>query len=101
MLLRQEVLRAPSRARAKTGKRMAARIAIMAMTTRSSMSVKPCRDEWDERCTMLPSFGVIGGTLWEVPARTRIEHGYGWKQTATLRLRVVLPSWLKARQSGV
>jgi hypothetical protein len=32
-----------SLARAKTGKRMAARIAIMAMTTRSSMSVKPLR----------------------------------------------------------
>src|SRR5438309_2048148 len=35
----QVILRAFSRARAKTGKRIAARMAIMAITTRSSMSV--------------------------------------------------------------
>src|SRR5437667_1843409 len=40
MLERHEVCRAFSRAWAKTGKRMAARIAIMAMTTSSSISVK-------------------------------------------------------------
>jgi len=34
--------RACDRARAKTGKRIDARIAIMAMTTSSSMRVKPC-----------------------------------------------------------
>src|SRR5579871_6537137 len=40
-LERQEVCRAFSRAWAKTGKRMAARIAIMAITTSSSIRVKP------------------------------------------------------------
>src|ERR1043165_2972178 len=43
MLERQEVWRAFSRAWAKTGKRIAARIAIMAITTSSSISVKPAR----------------------------------------------------------
>jgi len=38
-LLMQLARRAFSRARAKTGKRMAARIAIIAMTTKSSMRV--------------------------------------------------------------
>jgi hypothetical protein len=39
-LERQVVVRAFSRAWANTGKRIAARIAIMAMTTRSSIKVK-------------------------------------------------------------
>jgi hypothetical protein len=43
MLLKQLVWRAFSRALAKTGKRIAARIAMIAMTTNSSMSVKPRR----------------------------------------------------------
>src|SRR5437868_4404599 len=43
VLDRSEVWRAFDRAWAKTGKRIAARIAIMAITTRSSMSVKPVR----------------------------------------------------------
>ena len=43
----QEIWRAFSRAWAKTGKRMAARIAMMAMTTSSSMSVKPERGRRD------------------------------------------------------
>jgi hypothetical protein len=42
-LLRQLVARAFSRALAKTGKRMAARIAMIAITTRSSMSVNAFR----------------------------------------------------------
>src|SRR5690348_1914271 len=40
-LLRQEVWRAFSLAWAKTGKRIAARIAIMAITTSNSIRVKP------------------------------------------------------------
>ena len=41
--------RAFSRAWAKTGNRMAARIAMMAMTTRSSIRVKPLdRLRWDD-----------------------------------------------------
>src|SRR5690242_11350613 len=40
-LLRQEIARAFSRACAKTGKRIAARIAMIAITTRSSIRVKP------------------------------------------------------------
>jgi hypothetical protein len=40
-ILAQEARRAFSRARAKTGNKIAARIAIIAMTTRSSMSVNP------------------------------------------------------------
>src|SRR5687768_15327863 len=43
MLLRQEAARAFSRAWAKTGNRMAARIAIIAITTSNSISVKPLR----------------------------------------------------------
>src|SRR5262245_28703461 len=43
MLLAHTVLRAWARARAKTGKRIAARIAMMAITTRSSIRVKPDR----------------------------------------------------------
>src|SRR5438445_967338 len=42
-LLRQVVWRAESRAWAKTGNRIAAKMAMMAMTTRSSMRVKPHR----------------------------------------------------------
>src|SRR5260370_874092 len=41
MLLRQPVRRADSRARAKTGNKIAARIAMMAITTSSSISVNP------------------------------------------------------------
>src|SRR3712207_5525667 len=40
-LLRQEVWRAFSRAWAKTGKRIAARMAIMAITTSNSIKVNP------------------------------------------------------------
>jgi hypothetical protein len=40
---RQLALRAFSRAWAKTGKRIAARMAMMAITTNSSMSVNPRR----------------------------------------------------------
>jgi hypothetical protein len=39
----QDARRALSRARPKTGKRIAASIAIMAITTSSSISVKPVR----------------------------------------------------------
>jgi len=42
-LFKQLVCRAFSRALAKTGKRIAAKMAMMAMTTNSSMSVKPRR----------------------------------------------------------
>src|SRR2546423_547653 len=42
-LLKQEVARAISRALAKTGKRIDARIAMIAMTTRSSIRVKALR----------------------------------------------------------
>src|SRR5690242_9878193 len=41
LLERQEAVLADSRAWAKTGKRIAARIAMIAMTTSSSMRVKP------------------------------------------------------------
>src|SRR5437870_3911232 len=44
MLERQAVARAFSRAWAKTGNRMAARMAMMAMTTSNSMSVNALRD---------------------------------------------------------
>src|SRR5262249_54331922 len=43
MLVVQEARRAASRALAKTGKRIAARMAMIAMTTSSSMSVKAGR----------------------------------------------------------
>jgi hypothetical protein len=41
MLLRHWVLRALSRARANTGNKIAAKMAIIAITTNSSISVKP------------------------------------------------------------
>ena len=40
-LLRQDAWRAFSRARAKTGNRIAARMAMIAMTTSNSISVNP------------------------------------------------------------
>src|SRR6266852_3899038 len=46
---RQEVVRAASRARAKTGKRIAANMAMMLMATSNSISVNPrgrCRRHW-------------------------------------------------------
>src|SRR5207248_10350988 len=43
VLERQDVVRAFSRAWAKTGKRIAARIAIIAITTNSSIKVNPVR----------------------------------------------------------
>src|SRR5690349_4581179 len=46
---RQADERALSRACAKTGKRMAARMAIIAMTTRSSINVNPDRGEAHQR----------------------------------------------------
>src|SRR5579884_1220868 len=68
---RQEVLRAASRACANTGKSMAARMAIMAMTTSSSMSVNA---ECDLRFIFI--------LLWRIPtARARrrrwISFAYG------------------------
>src|ERR1035438_644585 len=56
-LLREAVFLACNLACAKTGKRIAARIAMIAMTTRSSMSVKP-------RCFMIlmaPCIYGLGG----------------------------------------
>src|SRR6266496_3615777 len=44
VLLRQVVLRASPRTWAKTGKRKPARMAMIAITTSSSMSVNPLRD---------------------------------------------------------
>jgi len=44
-LLWQLAVRAFSRARANTGKRIAARMAMIAITTNSSMSVKPLLTE--------------------------------------------------------
>src|SRR3569833_2676293 len=46
---RQEMERAFSRACAKTGKRMAARMAMIAMTTSSSISVKPADERRDPK----------------------------------------------------
>src|SRR5438105_4652425 len=59
LLLRQLVWRAFSRACANTGKRIAASIAIIAITTRSSMSVKP-----DLRLFVRPfkTFLLLGAT---------------------------------------
>src|SRR5688572_8765296 len=57
MLLRPDAWRALERAWAKTGKRIAARIAMMAITTSSSMRVKPSRSGRD-RGRMLFSFAV-------------------------------------------
>src|SRR5438876_4822068 len=49
---RQVVARAFSRACAKTGKRIAARMAMMAITTRSSIRVKPSRCRFID-CSLL------------------------------------------------
>src|SRR5579884_594996 len=63
-LLRQEMARAFSRACAKTGKRMAARMAMIAMTTSSSMSVKPPPEV--RFMSYLSFFGVLPplGRVW-------------------------------------
>src|SRR5579871_2994716 len=63
---RQEVARAFSRAWAKTGNRMAARIAMMAMTTSSSMRVNA--DRVVRVCMDERSF----------PIGDRLENGFGW-----------------------
>ena len=55
VLLKQLVWRAASRACAKTGNKMAARIAMMAITTKSSIRVKA-----ERRMRIIP-FGTI---LW-------------------------------------
>src|SRR5687768_495890 len=55
----QDAARAFSRAWAKTGKRMAARIAMMAMTTSSSISVKPARTR-PSRMRFLQAKRVVG-----------------------------------------
>src|SRR5712691_5322401 len=63
---RQLVWRAFSRAWAKTGKRIAARIAIMAITTSSSIRVNPCRPQRDRiaatpfcRCRSIMSVSFV------------------------------------------
>src|SRR5437899_1819908 len=58
MLLRQPVRRADSRARAKTGNKIAARIAMMAMTTSSSISVNPRSRRVSMEGTLLRSRGT-------------------------------------------
>src|SRR5438128_10762336 len=63
MLLRQPVRRADSRARAKTGNKIAARIAMMAITTSSSISVNP---RW-RRVSM-------EGTLFRSRGTPRVAH---------------------------
>jgi hypothetical protein len=52
----QDDRRAFSRARAKTGNRIAARIAIIAMTTSNSIKVNP---RLDKRGVTAPVFGVV------------------------------------------
>src|SRR4051812_43057197 len=65
MLLVQTVFRACSRARAKTGKRMAAKIAIIAITTSSSMRVKPCGRRSHSRFIRSEArLQYIGGPPW-------------------------------------
>src|SRR5438270_7192900 len=56
MFDKHEVRRAASRARAKTGKRIAANMAMMAITTSSSIRVKPDRDLRRGTNIVLPPF---------------------------------------------
>src|SRR5204862_398498 len=74
-LLWQVAFRAISRAWAKTGKRMAARMAMIAMTTSSSMSVKPRRPL---------TTGTMGG-LPSIGAGRRSDQGREWFGTQELR----------------
>src|ERR1051326_7688013 len=76
----QAVWRAFSRAWAKTGNRIAARIAIMAMTTSSSISVNPRRESRSLRgfgryLTVVPP---MGGCIVEqsapLPEKIRLSH---------------------------
>src|SRR5437879_1878055 len=62
----QVVFLAASRARAKTGKSIAARIAIMAITTRSSISVNPSLILWLIKIILRYSAGTakIGRVGW-------------------------------------
>src|SRR5260370_25275041 len=85
-LLVQEVWRAFSGACAKTGKRIAARMAIIAMTTRSSIKVKARQRGNNRRIIASPFQG--SGTL--PPAVRRGRRGaYG--DVLARRLRQLLP----------
>src|SRR5262245_43129719 len=74
LLDRQEIVRADSRACANTGKRIAARIAIMAITTRSSMRVKPClHDLADIAVAFLSMLETKHRMKWVSSARTLLR----------------------------
>src|SRR5438309_1887574 len=70
MLLRQVAWRAFSRAWAKTGNKMAARIAMIAITTRSSISVKPRRRQTVLMEPLLLDGLVSGGYYFALPTGT-------------------------------
>src|SRR5207302_384125 len=68
LLLRQLVWRADSRALAKTGKRMAARIAIIAITTSNSIRVNPVRRATSLALMMTPpGFGSDSSKCGQIP----------------------------------
>src|SRR5436190_23480238 len=73
-LLWHEERRAFSRARAKTGKRMAARIAMIAMTTSSSIRVKPDRGR-DDLPNISPSFRVRDSAALRRGVDRPMKHG--------------------------
>src|SRR5690349_6435467 len=99
---RHEAARAFSRARAKTGNRIAARIAIIAMTTKSSIKVKPdffivlfmallfnakTPEENRGRCYYATARGALNrkrapeysGALFRLVLRCRANYGVGLK----------------------
>src|SRR5688572_24511193 len=73
VLERQLVARALSRAWAKTGKRMAARMAMIAITTSSSISVKPRRRWGNSR-----GFWVEVGTSTVLSGASASPHDLAW-----------------------
>jgi len=74
--LRQLVVRAAARAEARAGRRMPMSRAMMAMTTRSSMSVKAGRGRWR-------------GMVWGIPdcRPDRLQCGRGTPPAAVLKKR--------------
>src|ERR1051325_9976559 len=72
MLLAHADFRACSRALAKTGKRMAARMAMMAITTSSSIRVKPARADDARaslRCRTIMQDALGGAAPWPIEGR--------------------------------
>src|SRR5579859_2009281 len=85
VLLAHIVCLAFSRAWAKTGNRIAARIAMMAITTSNSISVKPFVGCCDERVRETGTIDCLLQVVWKGPCR----QGQGWRGVGRTRQSAV------------